>query len=111
VLMCAVPGYDASGRVDDLATELNKQMTSIAIGEYLVVHLISINLIEYSSLLPLYSISLEHQFKCEHNIQQQLQSDILRFRLMGDFHFPFAVLCITMGWFCHPCVIRYWVYL
>jgi len=32
VLMCAVPGYDASGRVDDLATELNKQMTSIAIG-------------------------------------------------------------------------------
>ncbi len=32
VLMCSVPGYDASGRVDDLATELNKPITSIAIG-------------------------------------------------------------------------------
>ena len=32
VLMCAVPGYDASNRVDDLAAHLNKQMTSIAIG-------------------------------------------------------------------------------
>ncbi|XP_052274955.1 cytoplasmic dynein 1 heavy chain 1-like isoform X3 [Dreissena polymorpha] len=32
VLMCSVPGYDASGRVDDLATELGKQLTSIAIG-------------------------------------------------------------------------------
>ena len=32
VLMCSVPGYDASGRVDDLAAELNKQITSIAIG-------------------------------------------------------------------------------
>lgn len=30
--MCSVPGYDASGRVDDLAAELGKQMTSIAIG-------------------------------------------------------------------------------
>jgi dynein heavy chain 1 len=30
--MCAVPGYDPSGRVDDLAAELSKQMTSIAIG-------------------------------------------------------------------------------
>ena len=30
--MCAVPGYDASNRVDDLAAHLNKQMTSIAIG-------------------------------------------------------------------------------
>ena len=32
VLMCSVPGYDASGRVDDLAAELNKPITSIAIG-------------------------------------------------------------------------------
>jgi dynein heavy chain 1 len=32
ILMCAVPGFDASGRVDDLAAELNKQITSIAIG-------------------------------------------------------------------------------
>ncbi|ESP05087.1 hypothetical protein LOTGIDRAFT_151884 [Lottia gigantea] len=32
VLMCSVPGYDASGRVDDLAAELNKQITPIAIG-------------------------------------------------------------------------------
>lgn len=32
VLMCSVPGYDASNRVDDLAAHLNKQMTSIAIG-------------------------------------------------------------------------------
>jgi len=32
VLMCSVPGYDPSGRVDDLATELGRQMTSIAIG-------------------------------------------------------------------------------
>jgi len=32
ILMCSAPGYDASGRVDDLAAELNKQMTAIAIG-------------------------------------------------------------------------------
>ncbi|KFM80266.1 Dynein heavy chain, cytoplasmic, partial [Stegodyphus mimosarum] len=32
VLMCSVPGYDASGRVDDLATELIKSITSIAMG-------------------------------------------------------------------------------
>ena len=32
VLLCSAPGFDASGRVDDLATELNRQMTSIAIG-------------------------------------------------------------------------------
>lgn len=31
-LLCSVPGFDASGRVDDLATELNKQISSIAIG-------------------------------------------------------------------------------
>jgi dynein heavy chain 1 len=33
-LFCSVPGFDASGRVDDLATELSKPCTSIAIGEY-----------------------------------------------------------------------------
>ncbi|CAJ0932240.1 unnamed protein product [Ranitomeya imitator] len=32
VLMCSVPGYDASGRVEDLAAEQNSQITSIAIG-------------------------------------------------------------------------------
>ena len=32
VLMCAAQGFDASARVDDLATELNKGITSIAIG-------------------------------------------------------------------------------
>lgn len=32
VLLCSVPGFDASGRVDDLAAELNKQISSIAIG-------------------------------------------------------------------------------
>lgn len=32
VLMCSVPGYDASGRVDDLAAELGTNITSIAIG-------------------------------------------------------------------------------
>ncbi|KAG1662035.1 Dynein heavy chain, cytoplasmic [Nymphon striatum] len=32
ILMCSMPGYDASGRVDDLATELGKTITSIAIG-------------------------------------------------------------------------------
>ncbi|CAO1413898.1 unnamed protein product [Diamesa tonsa] len=31
-LLCSVPGYDSSSRVDDLAAELNKQYTSIAIG-------------------------------------------------------------------------------
>lgn len=31
-LLCSVPGFDASGRVDDLAAELNKQIASIAIG-------------------------------------------------------------------------------
>lgn len=33
VLMCSVPGYDASGHVEDLAAEQNTQITSIAIGE------------------------------------------------------------------------------
>merc|ERR1712038_1275238 len=32
ILMCSVPGYDASSRVDDLAAELGKSVTSIAIG-------------------------------------------------------------------------------
>lgn len=32
VLLCSAPGYDASGRVDDLAAELNKPITSIAMG-------------------------------------------------------------------------------
>ena len=32
ILMCSVPGYDASSRVDDLAAELNKPVASIAIG-------------------------------------------------------------------------------
>lgn len=31
-LLCSVTGFDASGRVDDLAAELNKQISSIAIG-------------------------------------------------------------------------------
>ena len=33
VLMCSVPGYDASSRVDDLAAEVGQQITSIAIGK------------------------------------------------------------------------------
>merc|ERR1711970_253925 len=32
ILMCSVPGYDASSKVDDLAAEMNKPVTSIAIG-------------------------------------------------------------------------------
>merc|ERR1719211_139347 len=32
ILMCSVAGFDASGRVDDLAAESGKTMTSIAIG-------------------------------------------------------------------------------
>jgi len=32
ILLCSAPGYDASGRVDDLAAELNKPITSIAMG-------------------------------------------------------------------------------
>lgn len=31
-LLCSVPGFDASSRVDDLAAELGKQIASIAIG-------------------------------------------------------------------------------
>lgn len=33
VLLCSAPGYDASGRVDDLVAFTNKSCTSIAIGE------------------------------------------------------------------------------
>ena len=33
VLLCSVTGYDASGRVDDLAAQQAKQCTSIAIGK------------------------------------------------------------------------------
>merc|ERR1719195_1214758 len=33
VLMCSVPGYDASSRVDDLAAELNKPVTSLLSGQ------------------------------------------------------------------------------
>ena len=33
ILMCSMPGYDASGTVDDLAAELNNTITSIAIGK------------------------------------------------------------------------------
>lgn len=32
ILLCSVPGYDASGRVDDLAVELKLPLASIAIG-------------------------------------------------------------------------------
>lgn len=34
--MCSVPGYDASGHVEDLAAEQNTQITSIAIGKGLI---------------------------------------------------------------------------
>lgn len=30
--MCSAPGYDASGRVDDLATQHNQLLSSVAIG-------------------------------------------------------------------------------
>ena len=33
VLLCSVTGYDASGRVDDLAAQQSKKCTSIAIGQ------------------------------------------------------------------------------
>ncbi|CAF4574901.1 unnamed protein product [Rotaria sp. Silwood1] len=32
ILLCSVPGHDASNRVEELATNLNKNLTSIAIG-------------------------------------------------------------------------------
>lgn len=32
ILMCSVPGYDASSRVEDLSTQTNQQLISIAIG-------------------------------------------------------------------------------
>lgn len=39
VLMCSVPGYDASGLVRDLAAEENKQITSISIGKKRILSL------------------------------------------------------------------------
>ena len=33
ILMCSVPGYDASGRVMDLAAQMGRQLTDIAIGK------------------------------------------------------------------------------
>ena len=33
MLLCSVTGYDASGRVDDMAAQQGKQCTSIAIGK------------------------------------------------------------------------------
>ena len=33
--MCSVSGHDASGRVDDLVAQQNKQCTAIAIGKYI----------------------------------------------------------------------------
>jgi hypothetical protein len=35
--MCSVPGHDASGRVDDLVAQQNKQCTAIAIGNYDII--------------------------------------------------------------------------
>lgn len=40
VLMCSVPGYDASGHVEDLAAEQNTQITSIAIGKNILYFII-----------------------------------------------------------------------
>ena len=37
VLLCSVPGYDASGRVDDLVALTNKPCTSIAIGIHVYI--------------------------------------------------------------------------
>ena len=37
ILLCSVPGYDASGRVDDLVALTNKPCTSIAIGTFCFV--------------------------------------------------------------------------
>ena len=34
ILLCSVPGYDASGRVDDLVALTNRPCTSIAIGTF-----------------------------------------------------------------------------
>jgi dynein heavy chain 1 len=36
--MCSVPGHDASGRVDDLVAQQNKQCTAIAIGNYDILY-------------------------------------------------------------------------
>ena len=36
-MLCSVPGHDASNRVEELATNLNKNLTSIAIGMILSI--------------------------------------------------------------------------
>ena len=36
ILLCSVPGYDASGRVDDLVALTNRPCTSIAIGKHVL---------------------------------------------------------------------------
>lgn len=41
--MCGMPGYDVSGQVEDLAAELNKQISAVAIGSSILA-LISIYL-------------------------------------------------------------------
>lgn len=48
VLMCSVPGYDASGWVDDLAAELGKQLTSIAIGTMPVISVNTCNVLVHN---------------------------------------------------------------
>ena len=63
ILMCSVPGFDASGRVEDLSAEQNRQITSIAIGKRLQTILTNINnIFEYihvkyviSAIINLYS--------------------------------------------------------
>jgi hypothetical protein len=51
VLMCGVPGFDASSHVDDLATELNKQITSIAIGTIVVLSILFLGYVFYEQLM------------------------------------------------------------
>lgn len=54
--MCSVPGYDASGRGEDLAAEQNTQITSIAIGKS---SLVSVNMV--CSLKSVYLRGLRSQ--------------------------------------------------
>ena len=35
VLMCSVTGFDASGKVEDLAADTGKQLTAISIGSFI----------------------------------------------------------------------------
>jgi len=51
ILMCSAPGFDASGRVDDLAAEINKQITSIAIGRLHGVFVVPFLWVSYLLLL------------------------------------------------------------